>query len=51
MFNNKKNINKNLIVAPTHYYYYKSLAIINYLIAFLCFIFSFIIFLRLVIFL
>ena len=50
MFNTKKNINKNLLVAPTHYYYYKGLASILYLLAFLCFMFSFIIFLRLVIF-
>ena len=48
MFNNKKNINKNLLRAPTHHYYYKGLATFFYLLAFLCFMFSSIIFIRLV---
>lgn len=47
-FDTKKNINKILLRAPTHYYYYKVLATFFYLLAFVCFMFSFIIFIRLV---
>lgn len=51
LFGIKKNIPKVILVAPTHYYYYKGLSIVFYLLSFFCFMFSFIMFLKLVNFL
>ena len=42
------NTKKNILVAPTHYYYYKFLACVYFVLVFVCFMFSFIIFIKLV---